>query len=165
MTKTYTITREQYDKINHGRIDFMQLKQKLKDVVHPRLLEQIEEAEKQMHEGLKPIFEQMQAEEQEWEDHVEQVEKLCGPFPNSTWSMREVPDLQAPHNFEGACVVSYREHWGKVPIRVEITGPLWVDLWRAANEAMKRSGDDHHFFIEAFSETSEPGVIELHTGS
>ena len=162
----YNITWESYNQINNGRIELRQAIQKLKDVVHPDLLDQLVTAEQQMHQGLRPVFDEIEAEAQRWEEHVDFVEKLYGPFPNSYWSMREVPDLLEHHPFEGAWVVRYSESWSHEVHNVPIQGNKWVDLWIAANEAMRLSGDDHHIFIESLYPLDDaPGVLELVTGS
>jgi hypothetical protein len=163
---TYTITKEQYNAVNNGRIDLRQVIEKLKDVVHPDLLEDLQKAEKQMHSGLEPVFRQMQAEDEEHDAHVEFVEKLYGPFPNSAWSMGEDINLLEDHPWPEATRLRYFHHWGPKPVHVPIEGKKWVDLWAAANEAMRQSGDDHHFFIEAFiPDPDKPKVLELSTGS
>lgn len=91
---------------------------------------------------------------------------------NAIWSMYEVDDLEAKHDFSGVSWLVYREHSGKCSVWREITGDTWLDLYRAADLAMADSEDQHHVFIEHFSRqgTMELDgrpelVLELHTGS
>jgi hypothetical protein len=163
---TYTITKEQYNAVNNGRIDLLHAIEKLKGVVHPDLLDHLEQAQKQMREGLEPVFRQMQAEDEKWEEHVEFVEKLYGPFPNSIWSVREVEDLQADTPYTEARTLVYANHWGDRAVGVPITGNKWVDVWHAAEQAIVQSGDQHHVFIEAVNpDPNNPSVLRLETGS
>lgn len=71
------------------------------------------------------------------------------------------------HPWQGATKLAYRDHWGKEPALVSIKGPTWGDLYRAADEAIERSGDGHHIFIEGFYNYAEGdnSVIGLTTGS
>jgi hypothetical protein len=47
---------------------------------------------------------------------------------------------------------------------VEIAGNTWLDLWQAADTAIRKSGDSHHTFIEGFH-MNKQGQLELSTGS
>ena len=88
------------------------------------------------------------------------------------WSIYEVEDLEAQHPFQGALQVAYRDHWGEEgavfeEIKTEGQGHgTWLDLWAAADRCIRRSGDDHHCFIEAFTPNPEnPQQLMLQTGS
>jgi hypothetical protein len=82
----------------------------------------------------------------------------------STWSIYEVDDLSQPHNLGESVELAYVRHWGKRPVVAEIEGNTWLDLWRAADAAIRKSGDMHHIFIEGF-ELNKYGQLELTTGS
>lgn len=82
----------------------------------------------------------------------------------STWSIYEIDDLNAKHPYVGADMLIYTDHSGKVKyIGRSIEGDTWLDLYRAADLAIADSGDDHHIFIEAF--TQEGSTLRLSTGS
>jgi len=49
-------------------------------------------------------------------------------------------------------------------LEVKVEGNTWLDLYRAANEAVEKSGDTHHIFIENFDMTDD-GNLELFCGS
>ena len=49
-------------------------------------------------------------------------------------------------------------------LTAKVEGNTWLDLYRAANEVVEKSGDTHHIFIENFDMT-EDGNLELFCGS
>ncbi len=83
----------------------------------------------------------------------------------SVWCLKEVgKDFDRPHTYPGATTVVYRNHWGQGgEVRVAIQGVTWLDLYRAADQAIRESGDCHHVFIEAFD--VEGNTLVLWTGS
>lgn len=83
----------------------------------------------------------------------------------SIWSLYETYPFDAAEiPYPNARKVRYTMHWGDRPIDVCIKGiGTWVDLWRAADEAIKLSGDDHHVFIEGFDDKGD--TLVLWTGS
>jgi len=82
------------------------------------------------------------------------------------WSMYEVEDMTLPHPYKNVSKVVHKNHWGKTAVAVEIEGDRWGDLYKAADAAIKLSGDTHHSFIEGFgTEDVAKGNLLLHTGS
>jgi len=82
------------------------------------------------------------------------------------WSLYEVKDMMLPHPYKNVSKVVHKNHWGKTAVAVEIEGDRWVDLYVAADKAIKLSGDTHHSFIEGFgTEDVAKGNLLLHTGS
>lgn len=86
-----------------------------------------------------------------------------------TWSCSDIRPVQLldPHPYPAAEYVEHRlsrlnaDGTG----RIKIPGPLWIDLWVAASQAIDLA-DTHHSFIEGFSSTGFYDVgIEVHTGS
>ena len=76
------------------------------------------------------------------------------------WSMYEIPEhgfLQA-HPYLDTVFVCYQG--GHVPV----FGATWGDIYRAADWAIRNSGDTHHIFIEAF-ELRNGNELHLVTGS
>ena len=86
-------------------------------------------------------------------------------FTASVWSIGGVMFGQ-PHPYRDADVLIYDTHegWGG-PDRIEvpIPGPKWLDLWRAAELALRESADKHHRFIESF--VPDGTMLHLHCGS
>jgi hypothetical protein len=89
----------------------------------------------------------------------------------SIWSLYEVEDLEAQHPFVNAREICYRDHWGEAAVyeTIQTEGQghgTWMDLWRAADRCIRRSGDDHHIFIENFyTVADQPHQLRLTTGS
>lgn len=90
----------------------------------------------------------------------------------SRWCVDGVDDLAAlssNHPFLDARTVIYETSafFGGPGGRFEaaIKGPTWLDLWKAANQVIRRSHDRHHVFVELFVLTEEPGVIRMFAGS
>ncbi len=89
----------------------------------------------------------------------------------SIWSLYEVEDLEQQHPFVNAREICYRDHWGEAAVyeTIQTEGQghgTWMDLWRAADRCIRRSGDDHHVFIESFQPVADqPHQLRLTTGS
>jgi uncharacterized Fe-S cluster-containing protein len=82
----------------------------------------------------------------------------------SIWSVYEVQDINDEPNFGSCKSVLYTRHWGK-PVEVELPEDecTWLDLWKAAEQCIVLSNDNHHIFIEDFKQ--KDGKLELITGS
>lgn len=66
---------------------------------------------------------------------------------------------------DGPVLIRYDQHWGDNPVSVTVTNPTYMDLWRAANELILKSGDTHHVFVENFVHDSKYNSWLLSTGS
>jgi hypothetical protein len=81
----------------------------------------------------------------------------------SIWSIYDVSTdsgFFGLHPWQGASVLVYGRTTVKIP------GPTWGDLYRAADQAMDLSGDDHHIFIEGFDRYGQDNsILQLTTGS
>ncbi len=127
-------------------------------------IERLEAIISQFELGLADAYAQDHAGFDRKMDHFYEVQRAQG-F-RTVWSIFEVEDLNQPHPFKGALQVAYKDHWGDGPVFEEITGDRWVDLYAAADAAIRRSGDDHHCFIEAFTPVEDqPHQLRLTTGS
>lgn len=76
------------------------------------------------------------------------------------WSMYELEEhgfLKA-HPYSSDAFVCYQGQ------HVPVFGSTWGDIYRAADWAIRNSGDDHHIFIEAF-ELRNGNELHLVTGS
>lgn len=61
----------------------------------------------------------------------------------SIWSIYEVEDFNAPHNFPEGVSVTVNG------VSVKVEGPTLLDLWKATDKAVI-AGDPYHPFIESF---------------
>jgi hypothetical protein len=85
----------------------------------------------------------------------------------AVWSLYEVEDFGSAHPFSSHAVVKYVDHWGDGEnTTIAVEGSTWLDLYKAADQAIRNSGDGHHVYIEKFApSTTEQDVLYLHTGS
>ena len=115
--------------------------------------------------ALKSAYEQDDRAFTAKHDHYRDIQERDG-F-RAIWSVYEVSDLDSIHPYHDAEYVVYDQHWGESGETVrKITGPFWSDLYRAADEAIRASGDTHHCFIESFTPIRDkPGHLRLSTGS
>lgn len=122
---------------------------------------------KSVREALAPAYAQDDAAFDRQHGYFEQTRAANG-F-HSIWSMYDevgVGEFNFRHPFANAHTLIYSDHWGEKPVEIEISGPFWIDLYRAADLAIAASGDNHHWFIEGFSPVKDrPGVLKLCTGS
>jgi hypothetical protein len=97
-------------------------------------------------------------------DYFDRVREELGL--SATWSMYEVDNLSDPHPFEGATIVVYKDWNTNKDVVVQINGLTWAALYVAANSAINNSTDNHHSFIEGFTQSSiDPTILFLSTGS
>lgn len=118
--------------------------------------------------ALKPAYEQDDAASDRQWGYFDQV-KSSNKF-RAVWSLyneTDVGSFDLPHPFQGATHVYYDCHWGDHGAQdIVIGGDTWLDLYRAADIAIRQSGDGHHVFIESFHPSEDkPGRLNLSTGS
>ena len=152
------LTPEEFKAAHNALCDLRAVKDQMGEILHPRITDRLCRA----IEGLEEAF----ATAYKAEDDL--FEKLRNMFDaaetangfKSTWSIYEAGDLEASHPYLGATTLSYSER------TVAIEGGRWLDLWKAADRAIRMSGDEHHIFIEGFKPRDEdPSVLVLSTGS
>jgi hypothetical protein len=86
-------------------------------------------------------------------------------FTASVWSIGRTM-FGEPHPYPGATLLQYDGTGDVNGIHVAINGPLWLDLWKAADLALGRSADKAHRYIEGFEPDEEdPKTLHLMTGS
>lgn len=123
---------------------------------------------KSVREALAPAYAQDREAFERQFDYFRQTQRDNGFLAN--WSLYDETDwgsFDEPHPYTGATHVVYNNHWGTTSdIAVPIQGNTWLDLYRAANEAIEHSNDTHHIFIEFFEPVPDkPGYLGLATGS
>jgi hypothetical protein len=157
-----TLTAKEFSDIHNAKCELNSILQSTEGVIHPKLQERLEKALEQINKGLANAY---KLDEEAYEKKSAHYDKISEENGFTTiWSVYEVADLNAP--FAGAATkLAYKDHWGKKEVVVPINGNTWVDLWRAAEAAIKQSGDTHHIFIEAFIPSNVTGVLVLSTGS
>jgi hypothetical protein len=79
--------------------------------------------------------------------YYSQVKEEIGA--QTIWSIYEVADLDQPHPYRSGLFVTYTA-WGAETQHCAVYGNTWRDLYRAADNCIRNSGDEHHVFIEGF---------------
>ena len=84
----------------------------------------------------------------------------------SQWSILDVTtDMKNYHGWPTDRPLRYRDPLGDFDVVVSQCGPTWLDLWRAADNAIRASGDLHHIFIERIGFNEDCSELVLQTGS
>lgn len=94
-------------------------------------------------------------------DHYSAVQEAEGFV--SVWSDYDVADMDSLHPYPADAVVVY-ETYDTETARSPVKGPTWRDLYRAADCAIRESGDRHHIFIEGFR-LENGNELHMWTGS
>ena len=123
----------------------------------------VDEIIKSFEDSLKSAYEQKDEIETRRGNHYTEFQEMYNL--DAIWSIGSVESLLETHPFTSAKTVSYLlgTHWGGKDIQVEIPGNTWLSLYSAADEAICKSGDMHHIFIENFEPDGE--TLILRTGS
>lgn len=160
--ETVTLRGEDFRTIHNTLCDLRSLMERM---THSMIkIEDVQRIIQGFEVGLSDAYDQDNAafeNKMELYSEVRQVEGL-----SAIWSIYEVEDLYAPHPFIAAQQIAYKDHWGEKAIFKGIDGDRWVDLYRAADAAIRESGDEHHVFIEHFITNPDcPEQLFLSTGS
>lgn len=155
----FQVTKEDFKNIHNSRVHLLHQVETLEGIIHPNLFKSISQELENLRKGLQNLYKQ----ENEWFNNRNNYFSSIQNKNNfiSTWSIYEVSDLNEKFPFE-AVLVKYNSDDG--PVEVNVEGNTWLDLWRAADKAIKESEDFHHTFIEKFSPKNN-GVVVLYTGS
>lgn len=114
--------------------------------------------------GLQDAYAQDNRAFEDKMDHYTEVKQQEGL--RAIWSIFSVEELGEQHPYLNATEICYRDHWGDAAVYETIQGGTWVDLYIAADRCIRRSGDDHHIFIESFQPVADqPHQLRLTTGS
>jgi len=156
-----TLTAQEFSDLHNANCELRGILQSMEGVVNEKLKDRFEKALEQINKALENAYAQDDAAFNKNSLHYDAISAKHG-F-KSIWSVHEVSDLNTP--FAGTAThLLYKDHWGEFEVLVPINGNTWVDLWSAAEEAIKKSTDDHHIFIEAFI-SGDDGILVLSTGS
>lgn len=160
-----TLAANEFKQVHNALCSLRSVRETLDGVVREPIVDKLAKVIRDMEQGLKGAYEQESKDFDRRSKHYDSVKEDLG-IRGSEWSVYEVSDLNEAHPFEGATVVSYKDHWGEKPVQSLINGRTWSALWIAANACIRDSGDQHHIFIERFRRSEEdPKVLFLSTGS
>ena len=101
-----------------------------------------------MRDALKGAYDQERNDFDSKYAYFSQIKEELGA--QSIWSIYETPDLDQPHPYPSGVFVTYKDHWGTKAQHCAVYGNTWRDLYKAADNCIRNSGDEHHIFIESF---------------
>lgn len=160
-----TLTADEFKDIHNARCELHSIVKSIDGIVHPSVQERLEKVIDLLGKGLSGAY----AQDDAAADAQDERNRVASEMISATtiWSVDGNIDFMKPHPFIGARQLTYIDHWGQDPVVVLIQGALWIDLYRAADKAIRMSGDTHHIFIESFSLViaKNPTVLRLGTGS
>jgi hypothetical protein len=164
--ETVTLQAEDFRTVHNALCDLRSVQERLTGVISNELADHLHSVVKGFESGLKSAYAQDSAQFESKMDYYSRFQKDNGL--KTVWSIYELPihGFLGDHPFQGALQVAYRDHWGDEPVFAEIQGTTWADLYRAADQCIRNSGDDHHCFIEQLKPNpAEPLQLILQTGS
>ncbi len=159
----YTLSAKELSNIHNGKCEIIGVIQQLEGVVAEQHITRLRRALELLNAGLEGAYKE---EEKQFKTKSSLYDKICSENKfSSIWSMFEVTDFSAVP-FPEARAVTYTRNWGKPVDFMLPINPTWLDLWKAADQLIKESGDNHHVFIEDFTPRKENSfILELSTGS
>lgn len=159
----YTITRKEASDIHNGICELYALKQQVTGVIHPDLVQRLNRAFDLLEKGFADVREQENKEFESKMDLFEITRKTFG-F-KSVWS---IYDFDMNEGFGGRPGYLAKElvyDWDRT-VRIPLPdNPTFLQLWGAADAALKESGDENHVFIEGFRLSEDGRALRLVTGS
>ena len=156
--ETVTLRSEDFKTIHNTLCDLRSLVARMEQSMIK--IDDVQRIVEGFEQGLRNAYEQDEAQFDSKMDYYSEYQREHD-FA-AIWSMYELPihGFLENHPYPSDAFVVYGR--GHVPVM----GPTWGDLYRAADCAIRNSGDDHHIFIEAFTvNQSDPQLLVLHTGS
>jgi hypothetical protein len=158
----YSMTPNEVKVIHNGLSNLTTAINELEDIIHPTLMKRLREAKCSIAKGFKPIRDQADKEFDDKANLFDEI-KMKNKF-SSVWSIYEVNNIYGYSDItvgEDAALVYHN-----VSVRLPAGQLTWFELWKAADEVITMSGDDHHLFIESFRQSSiSPTIVLLGTGS
>jgi hypothetical protein len=166
MTTGATLTPDEFKKLNNALCGIRSTQRQLQGVLNPELLKSLNDSIESIEQALANSY---QRESQLFDARSSYYHGVAEQEGfDSNWSIYTVGSMFENHPYEGVKELVYKTvtshlNWTDVEIRVPVEGCRWLDLWRAADAAIRQSGDCHHIFIEEFQQDLE--IVTLVTGS
>lgn len=154
------LTTDEFKDLHNAKSELNFAIDRLNGIVSPQVMSSLKKAMSLMTKGLARSYDE---EIRVFEARRLMYRKIAADNRLvSHWSMYEINDMSAVP-YPGATLLRYDGGFGS-PSEVAIDSQAtWTRLWQYADLAVKRSGDEHHIFIEAL--TLVDGVVVLSTSS
>lgn len=155
--ETVTLRGEDFKTVHNTLCELRDIEMRLNTVLSADMVERLNRVIKGFESGLKEAYAQDEASFDDKMDYYREYQNE-NEF-GSIWSMFELPVgcFAEPHPYPADVFVVYGR--GHVPV----LGPTWGDVYRAADCAIRMSGDFHHCFIEGFE--AKGNQLLMSTGS
>lgn len=162
MNCNVTLTAEEFKNLHNALCD---LRGVVESMNHSMVkIDRVESVVSQFEQALTGAYRQDADAFSTKYDHYGKCQDILGL--TAIWSIYEADNLENPHPYGDVVQIAYKDHWGKGPVFAEVRGNTWADLYKAADECIRASGDEHHVFIEQFTANpNEPRQLFLSTGS
>ena len=155
--ETVTLRGEDFKTVHNTLCELRSVEQELCGVINDGLLDRLHRVVKGFEAGLADAYAQDSAT---FDDKLDYYRSFADQNDlNSIWSVFELPvhGFLQPHPYPSDAFVVYGK--GHVPV----LGSTWGDVYRAADCAIRNSGDLHHIFIEGFE--VKGNELHMYTGS
>ena len=155
--ETVTLRGEDFKTVHNTLCELRSVQQRLTGVISNELADQLHRVVKGFESGLKGAYEQDNAQFDSKMDYYSEFQRANGL--RAIWSLFDLPEhgFLQDHPYRDILTLKYQGH------SVPILGQTWGDLYRAADDVIRRSGDGHHIFIEGFQRAGDE--LRLTTGS
>lgn len=162
-----TLTAEEFKTVHNALCELREIEMRLNTVLSADMVDRLHRVVKSFESGLTSAYAQDNAEFDSKMDYFSGFKAENGL--QSIWSLFELPvhGFLQNHPYPSDAFVVYRDHWGDGPALTKhypVMGPTWGDVYRAADLAIKESGDGHHCFIEGFR-VKNGNELHMYTGS
>lgn len=157
------ITGKDFSTIHNALCELKSITKKLDGVVSDRISTRLNWTVDQFTKGLEDAQSQDLNSLHNKMEYWAKVGNREGFF--TLWSIFDIDaDCDKVHPYDDVKYLKYTT--GNTQVVASVKGNTWLDLYRAANEAILLSKDSHHSFIEGFEPRGrEPDCLTLITGS
>lgn len=164
--ETVTLKGQDFSTVHNTLCELREVQQRLSGVINLEMAAKLQAVIQGFERGLADAYSQDNSAFDSKMDYYSEFQRENGL--QSIWSIYDLPvnGFLQEHPYEGALQLAYRDHWGDEPVFAEIQGVTWADIYRAADDCIRRSGDLHHVFIESIRvNPSHRSQLILTTGS
>lgn len=163
--QTVTLNGDDFRTVHNTLCELRSMQERLTGVINDTLAGQLQTIIRGFEQGLADAYAQ--------DDAVFDAKmNYYGEFKRDNslqtiWSIFDLPmhGFLKQHPYPSDAFIVYKQHWGdNRDSHYPVQGTTWGDIYRAADQAIRASGDDHHIFIEDF-ELRNGNELHLTTGS
>lgn len=159
-----TLTAEEFKTVHNTLCELREIEMRLNEVLSADMVARLHRVVKGFESGLAGAYAQDTAEFDSKMDYFSEFKAENGL--TSIWSLFELPVhcFLQNHPYPSDSFIVYTQHWGEGRKHYPVLGPTWGDVYRAADLAIRESGDSHHIFIEGFK-VKNGNELHMYTGS